>query len=99
MKYFLTFLIVTILIQIIISCDNADEGEEYPDIFANGLILTESNHIGGYGRSECFFCHNIENIHVVDHSGGVDVEAIREITISEGETSCVSCHGSNGNYF
>jgi len=93
MKYFFSLLIFCCLIQIIVTCANVDEGESYGDIFANGLILTESNHQGGYGRSECFFCHNIENIHVTDHSGGsVDVEAIRQITINEGAESCASCH-------
>ena len=97
MSFLFRILMVGVLIQVILTCANTDDGEYYPSIYDTGLILTESNHIGGYGRSDCFFCKNINKIHVTDNSGGsVDVAAIREQTIQEGVSSCIECHGGNG---
>ncbi|MBI4212214.1 MAG: hypothetical protein HY540_06205 [Deltaproteobacteria bacterium] len=84
-----------------ISCGGArvDEGENFGNILESdsGLTLTESEHAVGWGKAECTICHNLENIHLVDRSGGlVDVNAIRERTLTEGEASCVDCHGTNG---
>jgi hypothetical protein len=58
----------------------------------------EEEHQGGWGRSNCFLCHNIENIHLVNNSSfdAVDVDAIRQKTIDEGLSSCMTCHGTNG---
>lgn len=74
-------------------------GENYGDLITSpsGLTLTEGEHTIGWGKSNCFTCHEINNIHLVDHSGlGFDMEAIRDQTFTEGLTSCATCHGTNG---
>lgn len=83
-----------------VNCGSAThQGEDYGDILEteSGLILVESEHTYGWGRSDCLVCHNLENIHLVDNSGlGIDVEAISEQTQDEGEECCAECHGTNG---
>lgn len=79
--------------------DMNNTGENYGNILASpsGITLTEETHKGGWGRTDCLMCHNVNNIHLVDRSGtGIDVAAIRQQTFDEGEASCRGCHGTNG---
>lgn len=82
------------------ACGSENLGEYYGDLEASpqGLVLTQEEHEGGWGRSRCFLCHAIENIHINYYSTtpGVDLNAVRSITITGGDSSCVTCHGSNG---
>lgn len=93
-------LILTLIF--LLSCGGENGGEYYGDLYSSpeAFTLTESEHAGGWGRSNCFMCHNIENIHLKNNSSfsGVDINEVRELTITQGESSCASCHGDNGNF-
>lgn len=76
-----------------------DEGENYQNILTTeaGLILTEGEHPGGWGRAECTICHNLQNIHLVNRTGiAIDIESIHNQAIDGGVAVCASCHGTNG---
>jgi len=78
------------------------QSENYGNILASpgGLILLQEEHPGGWMRSDCFGCHNVNNMHQVNRTGlpddQVDLPGIRAIIHSGGESSCPMCHGSNG---
>lgn len=75
------------------------QGENYGDLAGTdaGLLLTQSEHETGWGKSTCFDCHYLQNIHQNDRTGtGLNLAAIRYMTETEGLASCVNCHGSNG---
>lgn len=79
--------------------DNTVEGENYGNISAGtlGAVLIEAEHVSGWGKSDCFECHNMENIHQTDRSGtGLNLAAIRQLTKEQGLASCSICHGTNG---
>ncbi len=99
-KLYQGFLISVIFFFVLTSCGSTvDSGEDYGDILdsPSGLILTEDEHIYGWGRSDCLACHNLNNIHLEDRSDiGVDVDTIREGTFEDGEEGCSTCHGDNG---
>ena len=83
------------------SCGGGDvrEGEDYGNLLdtPSGLTLVEEEHIGGWGRSECTMCHNLENIHLVNRTGiPIDIDAIHELALEEGVAGCPACHGENG---
>ena len=65
-----------------------------------GLIVLEEEHPTGWGRSGCFGCHNVNNMHQVNRTGLSDEQAdlpgIRAIIENQGESSCSLCHGDNG---
>jgi len=89
------------LLVLLVSCGNGmNEGENYGDLLSSpeGLILTPEEHRGGWGRADCFFCHPIHNLHLVNSTSfpDIDMEEVRYITIIEGEASCPTCHGYNG---
>jgi len=78
------------------------QSENYGNILASpeGLVLVEEEHPTGWMRSDCFGCHNVNNIHQVNRTGlpndEVDLPNVRAIVHSGGEASCPMCHGSNG---
>jgi hypothetical protein len=96
--------IFCILVFIAVYCcgcavDNDIAGEDYGDIAdtASGTTLTQENHPVGWQKSTCFDCHSTENIHQTDRTGtGLNLEAIRELTMQQGLDSCPACHGDNG---
>lgn len=93
-------LILPVLV-FVLSCGGAtlNEGEDFGNILNSpeGLTLTEGEHVGGWGRADCTMCHNLENVHLVDRTGGlVDIDAVYERAIDEGEAGCAACHGTNG---
>ena len=94
------FLLLSILFFGIACGDGAlDEGENYGNLLDSpeGLVLTEGEHPAGWGRAECTTCHNLDNIHLVDRTGiGVDIEAIHQEALDEGNEGCLTCHGANG---
>jgi hypothetical protein len=83
-----------------LGCVGADnEGQDFGNIFdsPDGLIVTEEEHPDGWGRSDCFACHPIFDIHQVDRTGGLlPIEDIQELVEEEGLASCPLCHGDNG---
>ena len=76
--------------------------ENYGNLLASpeGLVVTQQEHPTGWGRPECFACHEICNIHTVNRTGlpddVIDLAGVRAIVQSGGEASCPMCHGSNG---
>jgi hypothetical protein len=78
------------------------QSEDYGNIIASpgGLILLEEEHPTGWGRSGCFGCHNVNDMHQVNRTGltdeQVDLPGTRAIIANQGEPSCMLCHGDNG---
>ncbi|MBI2066947.1 MAG: hypothetical protein HYT77_02925 [Deltaproteobacteria bacterium] len=90
-----------ILILLLSGClgSELNEGEDYGNLLDSpeGLVVTEVEHTGGWGRADCTTCHNLENVHLVDRTGGtVDITAVYNQAISQGNTGCPACHGTNG---
>jgi hypothetical protein len=77
-----------------------DHGEDFGNLItsAQGTQLTRAEHPTGWGRSECFLCHPVDEIHHVDRSGtGTEpLDDIRRLVDRDGLTSCHLCHGDNG---
>ena len=65
-----------------------------------GLVLLEEEHPTGWGRPDCFGCHNVNNMHQKNRTDlpdeDVDLAGIRAIIENQGEASCMMCHGTNG---
>lgn len=94
-------IILIILAMILLACgtDNTLGGEDHGNLATSdeGITLTQDEHPIGWGEADCFFCHNMENIHQTDRTGtGLNLEGIRELTQDEGLASCATCHGTNG---
>ncbi len=77
-----------------------DDGQDFGNLIASaqGTQLTLEEHPTGWGRSECFLCHPLEEIHQVDRSGtGVlPLADIRRLVDRDRLASCPLCHGDNG---
>lgn len=85
----------------LLSCGSSelDQGEDYGNILESpeGLILTEEEHPGGWGRADCNTCHNLDNIHLENRTDiSIDIEAIHDQALEEGNSGCPDCHGANG---
>ena len=87
------------------ACGNsATTSEDYGDLMASpsGLTLVESEHVYGWGKSDCTLCHHLNNIHLnqsasgYNESGLVYMPDVRDIVSSDGISSCSTCHGTNG---
>ena len=78
------------------------EGEDYGNLLASpgGLVVLQEEHPHGWGRPDCFLCHNVNNIHTVNRTGlpddVVDLAGVRAIVTTQGDASCPLCHGDNG---
>lgn len=101
MKTIRKFSLLFLAIPFCIACGSTadDTGENFGNVLdsPSGLTLTEAEHVYGWGRSDCLMCHNTNNIHQEDRTGGgTDVEAIETETQEQGESICVTCHGDNG---
>jgi len=78
------------------------QSENYGNVLASpeGLVLVQEEHPTGWMRSDCYGCHNVNNIHQINRTGlpndEVDLPGVRAIVRSGGEASCMMCHGSNG---
>jgi hypothetical protein len=92
--------IFPIVLILVFGCgQGTNSGDDYGDLLLSplGLVLTPHEHRGGWGRSDCFACHPLENIHLQNRSSvAVDLMAIRDLTVIQGEASCPTCHGTNG---
>jgi hypothetical protein len=77
-------------------------GEDYGNLLDSpgGLLVLQQEHPSGWGRPDCFLCHQGLNIHNVNRTGlpdsVVDLEEVRAIVATQGESSCAQCHGDNG---
>src|ERR1043166_3543276 len=95
---------VTLLLVLVSGCGSSPgpESENHDNILASpaGLVLVEEEHPAGWGRPDCFGCHNANKMHQVNRPGlpdeQVGLPGIRAIIESGGEGSCTMCHGSNG---
>lgn len=101
LKNFILIPIILFCFYLMLACgDEADIefGEVYPELVSSGaLLVTATNHPDGWGRENCSLCHNYNNIHLVNRLGiPLDLEGIRELTFIGGDSTCPSCHGTNG---
>lgn len=74
-------------------------GENYGNLLTTpgGLTLNQAKHQTGWGESNCAECHNFNNIHLVDRTGtSLNMAAIRNTVFTQGNSSCATCHGTNG---
>ena len=87
------------LIGFVVACSDPKDYEDYGDIknSPGGLALSDPDeHRGGWGRSDCLLCHNVEkNIHRRS-SSTVDPDAIADKARQEGTQFCFNCHMGNG---
>jgi cytochrome c553 len=79
---------------------NTRDIENYGDILSSpgGMKISgPSEHRGGYGRTACVVCHNIElNVHRGKNSP-VNPETLNKDYETKGrEAYCMTCHGKNG---
>lgn len=85
------------------------QGENYGNLLDSpaGLVVVQEEHPTGWGRPDCFACHNIMDIHTVNRTGlptcsatitqdCLNLSEIQAIVSSQLESSCVMCHGNNG---
>ena len=77
-----------------------DDGQDFDNLIAGaqGTQLTREEHTNGWGRSDCFLCHPLEEIHQVDRSGTgtLPLADIRRLVDRDRLESCHLCHGNNG---
>jgi len=94
--------LLALLFLIVTGCgsDGDLDSENYGNLLASpaGLIVVEGEHPSGWGRPDCFTCHEMRNMHLVNRTGipDLDLAAIRALIRDQGEDSCVQCHGTNG---
>jgi hypothetical protein len=76
------------------------QSEDYGNLLNSpaGLLLVEEEHASGWGRPDCFSCHEVRNIHIINRTGIADLDLadVRAIVQSGGVASCPQCHGNNG---
>lgn len=92
---------IWVVVVLVAACGKGnDDGQDFGNLIdsAQGTQLTREEHPTGWGRSACFLCHPLEEIHQVDRSGtGVlPLEDIRRLVDRERLGSCPLCHGDNG---
>lgn len=82
--------------------NGSPQSANYGNLLASpgGLVLVEGEHDAGWGRSDCFGCHDVNNMHQINRTGlpdeEVDLPGINAIIANQGEQSCMLCHGTNG---
>jgi hypothetical protein len=104
MKGWLGSLVTALTVLLSLLCGCGSNGSEAPTNYGNllsspqGLVLAQEEHPSGWGRADCFFCHEIRTMHTVNRTGieGLDLAEIRSIVRNQGESSCAQCHGTNG---
>ena len=78
----------------------SSHGQDFGNLIASaqGTQLTREEHPTGWGRTDCFLCHPVEEIHQVDRSGTgtLPLADIRAFVAQDGLASCHQCHGDNG---
>lgn len=92
------FIITLVLSQILLvsSCGQRKQSENYNFKTTNDLLLNENNHPHGYNESDCFYCHNVANIHQENNLGTNLLDLAKSLVDKHGSSSCKLCHGTNG---
>jgi hypothetical protein len=76
------------------------QSEDYGNLLNSpqGLLLVQEEHQTGWGRPDCFACHEIRNIHIINRTGdpSFDLAQVRAVVDNLGLASCPQCHGTNG---
>lgn len=84
----------------LVGCGDADPCASTRDIAESpsALELTSGEHTAGWGRADCFQCHQAFLIHQNDCTlvADVDSAAIAALIDPSDTTTCISCHGTNG---
>ena len=102
MKTTLAIINNILLMSVLTACGNSPtDYENYGDITVNNnntYEVSSANHPHGWGKSNCFLCHNINNIHREDRVANsyIDLDAINDNISASGLRSCTNCHGNNG---
>ncbi len=97
-----TFVIILVTVLATLGCGSSGptQSENFGNLFNSpaGLVLVEEEHPAGWGRPDCFTCHEIRDIHTVNRTGipDLDLGAVRAVVDQQGLASCPQCHGSNG---
>ncbi len=95
-------LIVSLLVLALLGCGSSGptQSENFGNLFNSpaGLVLVEEEHPAGWGRPDCFSCHEIRDIHTVNRTGipNLDLAGVRAVVDQQGLASCPQCHGDNG---
>ncbi|MBK9294991.1 MAG: hypothetical protein IPM57_11230 [Oligoflexia bacterium] len=89
-KYFILF------IFLIAACGVERQYEDYRLQTTGDLILNQTNHKHGYGKGQCFMCHNVSNIHKVNTINAPNFDLAIPLVQQSGLSSCSGCHGTNG---
>ncbi len=89
---------VLILSLIFFNCgkDEKKQNEDYSIPTYADIVLTQGNHPHGFTKSECFNCHNENNIHQEDRLGAPNFDIAKDLVKQSGLNSCSGCHGKNG---
>jgi hypothetical protein len=88
MKYILLCLILT-------ACGQRDKYRENYGVGTDSQLSVSDKHMGGYGRTQCLLCHNVElNVHRGINSGETPQDAIRGAQ-AQGSAYCLKCHSDN----
>lgn len=85
-----------ITLLLLVGCGDPDPCASTRDLPASpaALTLTPGEHGAGWGRTDCFQCHQRFLIHQNDCSLVADVDG--SAIEAETEDDCVACHGWNG---
>jgi hypothetical protein len=104
--------LIAFLLLLACGNDGGEESENYGDLLSSpgGLLVLEEEHPTGFGRPDCFACHEIRNMHVENRTSLPDCDDVEDratepcIDLAEiqffirrdKEASCALCHGDNG---
>jgi hypothetical protein len=89
-------LAVLFLVSLIDGCANDKQYENYKMVSPADLTLSQLNHPHGWAQTECFICHNPDNIHKVDRLHDPSFSSAQSTVDQFGITRCYLCHGNNG---
>lgn len=94
---------IIFLVLLFFGCGNDKPNmENYGDIYSSdeGIVVSQAEHQSGWGKQNCFLCHNSRNLHLLNEEfpppDGFDLKQIQKLVTEKGIESCKTCHGSNG---
>ena len=100
---FIIFYIILFFVLFFVGCGNDKPNQEaYGDLYSSdqGIVLTAAEHESGWGKTNCFLCHNTRNLHLPNNDfpapDGFDLKGIQKQVSAQGIASCKTCHGKNG---
>jgi hypothetical protein len=95
MKMFIRLILTTAIFGVT-ACEADRQYEDYKIESIADLILSETTHPHGFGKTECFVCHLPQNIHQVDRLNAPSFPSAASEVAKNGLASCRGCHGTNG---